>query len=171
MQLESSTVGGPRWIRWVLLIIVLLIAVAAVLIPAWFIQPFKLQTPGRLRVSYTLHRWSPVITVAALLIALAIGASLWNGTRRWWRKTAIVLFFFPLVLATWFARQNHFEWMFKPLPSAAFADVNDAEFVADNEMVLAVELNGDAAAYPVRQVAYHHIVQDTIGGIPGLVTY
>ena len=61
--------------------------------------------------------------------------------------------------------------MFKPLPNAAFAKVNDARFVSEGDMVLSVELNGDAAAYPIRQVAYHHVVQDTIGGIPVLVTY
>ena len=61
--------------------------------------------------------------------------------------------------------------MFKPLANTAFVNVNDAGFVSDGDMVLAVELNGDAAAYPVRQVAYHHVVQDTIGGIPVLVTY
>lgn len=171
MQLEQSTAHGPRWIRWAILFIVLILAVAAVFIPAWLIQPFKLQTPERLRVSYTLHHWSPMITIAALLIALPIGASLWKGTRRSWRKLALVAYFLPLLLAIWFARQNHFEWMFKPLPGAAFASVNDAGFVADGEMVLAVELNGDAAAYPVRQLAYHHVVQDTIGGVPALVTY
>ena len=37
--------------------------------------------------------------------------------------------------------------------------------------VLAVTLNGEATAYPVRQVAYHHIVQDVVGGVPVAVTY
>jgi hypothetical protein len=168
---SSQTMLGRRWVRWGLLLVVLLVSVAVVFIPAWFIQPFKLQTPERLRVSYALRHWSPVITVAALLIALLIVASLWRGTRRWWRKTALVLLFGPLLLATWFARQNHFEWMFKPLPGAGFASVPEATFVSDGDMVLAVEMNGDAAAYPLRQVAYHHVVQDTIGGIPALVTY
>jgi hypothetical protein len=81
------------------------------------------------------------------------------------------LFFIPLLAATWFARQNHFEWMFQPLPNAAFAGASDAGFVPEDDMVLAVYLNGEAAAYPVRQVAYHHVVQDIIGGIPVLVTY
>jgi len=112
-----------------------------------------------------------LITVAALLIAILIAASLWKGTRRWWSKTVLVLLFGPLLLTTWFARQNHFEWMFKPLPGPGFFSVNDAAFVADDDMVVAVEINGDAAAYPVRQIAYHHVVQDTIGGIPALVTY
>lgn len=172
MQSESSTtVLGRRWIRWMLLLGVTLIAVAAVLVPAWLIQPFKLQTPERLKVSYALRYWSPIITLLALAFALLIGISLWNQPRGWWRKACLVSLFLPLLVATWFARQNHFEWMFKPLPNPAFASVNDAGFVSEGDMVLAVELNGDAAAYPVRQVAYHHVVQDTIGGIPVLVTY
>jgi hypothetical protein len=155
----------------VLLLVVTLIALAAVLVPALLIQPFKLQTPERLQISYALRNWSPIITLLALAVGLLIGISLWNRTRPWWRKVCLVSLFIPLLLATWFARQNHFEWMFQPLPNAAYAKVNEAGFVAGDDMVLAVELNGDAAAYPIRQVAYHHLVQDTIGGIPVLVTY
>jgi uncharacterized protein DUF3179 len=172
VQSESSTtVSGRRWIRWMLLLSVTLVALAAVFVPAWLIQPFKLQTAERLKISYALRHWSPIITFLALAFALLIGISLWNQTRGWWRRAGLVSLFIPLLVATWFARQNHFEWMFKPLPNAAFANVNDAGFVSDGDMVLAVELNGDAAAYPVRQIAYHHVVQDTIGGTPVLVTY
>jgi hypothetical protein len=172
VQSESSTtVRGRRWIRWTLLLGVILIALAVVLVPAWLIQPFKLQTPERLRLSYALRSWSPIVTLLALGAAIWIGISLWTETRGWWRRTCLVLLFLPLLVAMWFARQNHFEWMFEPLPNAAFSDVNDAGFVSEGDMVIAVELNGDAAAYPVRQVAYHHVVQDTIGGIPVLVTY
>jgi len=38
-------------------------------------------------------------------------------------------------------------------------------------MVMTVELNGESAAYPIRQMAYHHIVQDTVGGTPIVSTY
>ena len=154
-----------------LLISLTLIALAAVLVPALLIHPFKLQTAERLKISYVLRNWSPLITLLTLSFALLIGMSLWKQTRGWWRKACLVAIFLPLLVATWFARQNHFEWMFEPLPNAAFARVNDAGFVSEGDMVLAVELNGDAAAYPVRQIAYHHVVQDTIGGIPVLVTY
>ena len=172
MQSEGSRTATDRtWIRWMLLIIITLLALAVVVIPALLIQPFKLQTPDRLKISYALRHWSPIITLAALGAAALIAASLWKRARGWWRRPLLVLFFLPLLLAAWFARQNHFEWMFKPLPGADFVSVNDADFVAEGDMVMAVELNGDAAAYPVRQLAYHHVVQDTIGGIPALVTY
>jgi uncharacterized protein DUF3179 len=167
----SRNVLGRRWILWMLLLSVTLIALASVLVPALLIQPFKLQTAERLKISYALDHWSPEITLLALGFALLIGIRLWSRTCGWWRRACLVLLFIPLLAATWFARQNHFEWMFKPLPNAAFANVNDAGFVSEGDMVLAVELNGDAAAYPVRQVAYHHVVQDTLGGIPVLVTY
>ncbi len=156
---------------WVLLLIVTLLALGSVLVPAWLIQPFKLQTSRGLRISYALHYWSPVITVLAFACALLMAVFLWNQTRGWLRRSGLIGLFLPLFVATWFARQNHFEWMFKPLPSTAFAAFNDAGFISDGDMVLGVELNGDVAAYPVRQVAYHHVVQDTIGGIPVLVTY
>jgi uncharacterized protein DUF3179 len=172
VQSEPSTnVLGRRWLRWVLLLAATLIALGAVLVPALLIQPFKLQTPDRLKLSYALRHWSPTVTLLMFALALVLGVSLWKGTRRWWRKASLVLLFIPLLVATWFARQNHFEWMFNPLPNAAFATVAEAGFVAEGDMVLAVELNGDAAAYPIRQVAYHHVVQDILGGIPVLVTY
>jgi uncharacterized protein DUF3179 len=34
-----------------------------------------------------------------------------------------------------------------------------------------VEIAGDAVAWPVRQMAYHHIVQDEVGGVPVVSTY
>ena len=46
-----------------------------------------------------------------------------------------------------------------------------AGFVADNEMVMAVESNGEAVAYPIRQMAYHHVVQDVVGAVPIVATY
>jgi len=76
---------------------------------------------------------------------------------------SLVVIVLPLLAATWLARQNHFEWMFHPLPNAAYARPGGAAFVADADMVMAIESNGDAVAYPIRLMAYHHLVQDTVG--------
>ena len=81
------------------------------------------------------------------------------------------LLLIPVFAATWMARQNHFEWMFNPLPNPAYAKVSEANFVADTDMVMAVETNGESVAYPVRQMAYHHVVQDVVGGKPITATY
>ncbi len=38
-------------------------------------------------------------------------------------------------------------------------------------MVLAIEVGGEARAYPVDLVAYHHIVNDELNGQPLAATY
>lgn len=167
---EVSSRRTPTLIRWALFVAVTILSFAVVFIPAWLIQPFKSQNAEDLRVSYALRHWSPTITVVGIAAALLIAFRLWRA-QRWWGKTAICLLFVPLIFSAWFARQNHFEWMFKPLPNASFVQASEADFVSDSEMVLAVELNGDAVAYPVRQIAYHHVVQDVVGGIPIVATY
>jgi hypothetical protein len=95
---------------------------------------------------------------------------LWRGTR-WFLKMLLVVLLLPLFAATWMARQNHFEWIFRPHASIAYSSVPEANFVSDNDMVLAVKNNGEAAAYPVRLMAYHHLVQDVVGGTPLVATY
>jgi hypothetical protein len=52
-----------------------------------------------------------------------------------------------------------------------FLRVGDVEFLADNEPVLALEIDGDARAYPVQVLMWHEIVNDTVAGVPVAVTY
>jgi len=44
-------------------------------------------------------------------------------------------------------------------------------FLADNELVIAIEHNGDKRAWPIRILDFHEIVNDTIGGDPVAVTW
>jgi Protein of unknown function (DUF3179) len=96
---------------------------------------------------------------------------LWRGLIRWFAKVALIVMLLPLLLAAWFARQNHFEWMFNPLTSTAYAKSSDASFIDDKDMVLGVANNGEAVAYPVRLMAYHHVAEDVVGGTPIIATY
>jgi hypothetical protein len=52
-----------------------------------------------------------------------------------------------------------------------FHRTGDVGFLMDNEPVLAVEIQGDARAYPVQVLIWHEIVNDTVGGVPVAVTY
>jgi hypothetical protein len=171
MTTGNTTRFLGRKTTWAILLLITLGTLAIVLTPAWIIQPFKPQSARGLEVSYALRRWSPLLTLIALAVAVLLASWLWRGSLRWWRKAALVVVFLPLVAATWFARQNHFEWMFNPLANAAYAKTSQAEFIGDADIVMAVESNGEAAAYPVRLMAYHHLVQDVVGGTPIVATY
>ena len=166
----GKTVKAGRWKLWLLLLLIVIATVAMVAIPVFVIMPFRAQTAAGVEWSYWLRRLAPVSTVVATILFLALCVRLWRGAR-WWSRLAMPALLAPLLAVTWFARQNHFEWMFNPLPSADYARISEAGFVADSDMVLAVELNSEAVAYPVRQMAYHHVINDVVGGKPITATY
>ncbi len=156
---------------WFTLLLIVVVGLTMVLIPVWIIQPFRPQSQQGLELSYAMRRLAPLATLTASAVALALMLRLWRGAHRWWSKASLIAAIVPLLAATWFSRQNHFEWMFNPLPNAAYARAGEAGFVADTDMMMAVENNGEAVAYPVRQMAYHHVVQDVVGGTPIVATY
>ncbi|HEX8253442.1 MAG TPA: DUF3179 domain-containing (seleno)protein [Thermoanaerobaculia bacterium] len=150
------------------LFLIVAAAVALVLLPAFILNPFAPETPQGLAVAHTAKRWAPIVTIVLFAVGLWLSRALWS---RWWRKTLVVVAMLVLAATIWLSRQNHFEWMFNPLPNAAYASAPAASFVGDDEMVLAVAQNGEAAAYPIKQIAYHHIVHDVVGKVPIVVTY
>ena len=170
MKTNNSPDFVSRRAAWIILLVIVLVALAVVVAPVWIIQPFKPQTARGLEISFALRRWSPLVTVIALVVALLLVGLLGRGSR-WWSKGLLILIILPLLASTWFARQNHFEWMFNPLANSTYAKPSEAAFVGENDMVLAVENNGEAVAYPVRLMAYHHLVPDVVGGTPIVATY
>jgi len=58
-----------------------------------------------------------------------------------------------------------------PIDDPTFLSPDEVDFLADQEPVLAVEVEGEAKAYPLQIMTWHEIVNDTIGGVPITVTY
>ena len=164
---NSNTRRG--WL-WLALFATIAIGITLVFTPIWLLMPFKPQTQRAIQVSYVMRRISPFTTLFLSLASLLLIVWLWRGAR-WFGKALAVVLVIPLFAATWMARQNHFEWMFRPHANVAFVRSAEANFVNDSDMVLAVKSNGEAVAYPVRLMAYHHVVQDTVGGVPIVATY
>ncbi|MBI3827342.1 MAG: DUF3179 domain-containing protein [Candidatus Rokubacteria bacterium] len=53
----------------------------------------------------------------------------------------------------------------------AFIAARQAAWLVPQEPVLALEINGDARAYPLQILMWHEIVNDTVGGKPVVVTF
>jgi len=61
---------------------------------------------------------------------------------------------------------------FVPLDEPAYVGRDQASSnIKNSSYVLGVENNGEARAYPLDMMWYHHIANDTVGGEPWLVTY
>ena len=157
--------------RWLLLLFIVAAAAALVVAPLYLIQPFRPQTETGLAVGYHVRRWAPWATLALALVALALVVSMWRASRRWWGRVLMLLLLVPVGVAAWASRQNVYELMFNPLAAPSYARAGEVDYVSDEDMLLAVERGGERAAYPVRLMAYHHLVADTVGGVPLVATY
>jgi hypothetical protein len=60
--------------------------------------------------------------------------------------------------------------MFYQPKNKALAAVS-ANIVPARQLVIGVFMNGEAKAYPIEIIGYHHQVRDTVGGTPIMVTY
>lgn len=166
----SAWTNARRKLVWLMLFALVVAVVVIVLTPMFLIMPFKAQTPRIMEISYAMRRWSPLLTLLATLVILTFTFGLWMGGR-WWSRIILVILLLPVLGATWLARQNHFEWMFNPLPNAAYAKAAEVTFVSDNDRVMAVRIGDESVAYPIRLMGYHHLVGDTVGGVPIVATY
>jgi len=160
--------------RRLLLLALALVTLASVFwvgIPVYIIRPFSPQTAGGMSLSYSLRSWSGVVTIAALLLGVTLCALAWRRLRKQWTRGLLVIPVLILALCAWAARQNHFEWMFAPIQAPEYVAADLADHVIDDELVLGLAYDGEARAYPVRALAYHHIVNDVIAGEPVVATY
>jgi hypothetical protein len=144
-------------------------AVSLFFIPAFIIRPFRYQAPRALLVAMTLRQRAPLASLAAAFGSLVFALWLWRNVSRW-GKSLIVLVLLVVTFSAVMTRLNYFEWMFHPLQSPQFIAQADSKLEA-KEMILAVRMGGQDRAYPIRQMAYHHIVNDEVGGVPIAATY
>jgi len=142
---------------------------ALFLVPAFIIRPFSHQTARGLTLAMTLKQWAGIGTTVGLLVCVALLLALWGGMRRAGKISLGVAMLLVAACAA-MSHLNYFEWMFHPLPKPGF-EAADHSKLDSSEMVLALNFNHDARAYPISEMAYHHIVNDVVGGVPVAVTY
>ncbi len=151
----------------------LLGSVAVVTFPIFIIRPFVHQAALPLSVALIVRRWAPWFTLIAILAGILLMIRAWagRGERLWIAKNALMLAAVAGPgLCAWGSRVNIYEHMFLPVGDARLIPVTQASLRPD-EMVIAVRMNGVDRAYPVPQMAYHHVFNDVVGGIPIVSTY
>jgi hypothetical protein len=169
--MEPTERKTSRWTAWTLLATIASLSFALVAAPVFLIYPFRPQTHLGVALAYEMRRLAPAVTLVALLPAGWLAGRVAAGLRRKWLWAPLLLLLALPVFSAWFARQNHFEWMFAPIADPAYAKATESSFVGERDMLIAVELGGEAVAYPVRQMAYHHLVNDVVGQEPVVSTY
>ena len=172
--LEEQRVGTKA--RWSLAVglVCAVVSAACVMIPMFVIRPFRPQAATALNVALRVRQVGP--WVSALCAVLLVAVTVWSwkrvgtGVRRVRFRIAMVGLCVVAIAGASLTHVNIFEKMFHPYDAPAFGSAA-AVTVDPDDKVLAVWLGGQARAYPIRTMGYHHIVNDTVGGVPIVVTY
>jgi len=166
-NMHSSS--DQRGYVWFIVIASALAGVGLFFVPAFIIRPFHHQTPSALALAMALRQRAPWGTLAAALVCLIFAFVLWGIVKKG-RKIVIALVMVPVAFSAVMSRVNYFEWMFHPVDSPQFESAS-ASKLDKGEMILAVRFGSDARAYPIREMAYHHVLNDVVAGVPVAVTY
>jgi membrane-bound metal-dependent hydrolase YbcI (DUF457 family) len=153
----------------VLVVVLTNLCLASFLIPAFIIRPFRYQSPRALSLAIAMKGIAPSLAAAGFVVLLIVALMVWNSASNKARAGLAIAVLLSAASAT-MTRLNYFEWMFRPIQRPGFVSAADAH-LADEEMVMAVKLGQEARAYPIQQMAYHHVLNDTVAGVPIAVTY
>jgi Protein of unknown function (DUF3179) len=145
------------------------VCVACVAIPMFVIRPFRPQGAQELAIALVVRRAGPWLAGVCAAAVLLLLIQSWKIMRTGPRFAMAGLLLLATACAA-FTQINIFEKMFHPYGSPSFVSASEAAVDPDDK-VLAVKLGPEARAYPIRTMGYHHIVNDTVNGVPIAVTY
>jgi len=161
----------PVSVKRLLFVIALLLLFAAEILRVYFLMPFPgSQVSNTVSYAYWLDRSVIWIRILVLLLAYFALITVFKKGRTWEK---IVL---PLILVSYAVIFFAFNFRL-PADKIFFQPVNKAFTTAGNpdmdrsKLVIGVVIDGQAKAYPIQLIGYHHQVVDTVGKTPVMVTY
>lgn len=136
----------------------------------YFIMPMPgSQRMRSIELAYALYQWR--WAARSLFGALTVG-----GALAAWRGPGPMRYLVPVALlavtgiAYLFNFQMAADHMFLQ-PTVVNMQPASANKVAPDRLVVGIEIDGQARAYPLQYIGYHHQVRDTLAGQPILVSY
>ncbi len=158
--------------RWIFLLLACLAAsLVLVAYPLYVIRPFRAQGARELMIALAVSRLRPVLTVISALAAVAAAIAYWRTRPQTWRRTLAAAGAVLVCVLAVLARVNVYEQvMFHAVEHPEFAAVKDTKLDADDKLIV-VKIGSVARAYPVREMGYHHVVNDVVGGTALAATY
>lgn len=144
--------------------------------PMYVIRPFRRQGARELALALQVIQVRPLVEILCVAAALVALVLYWpRQTRRRRRMfaaagTLLTCAFMAL------SRVNVYELIFHPDSHPVFMSARQAQQarqdrIDPDDKVLAVKIGAIARAYPIRSIAYHHIINDTVGGELIVATY
>jgi len=124
------------------------------------------QKMNSIDIAYFLYqwRWAFRVVFGGLLLAGLFSA---NWKRKWVPAIPLIILVAIAYMVNFKMAADHMFYQ----PQKVLMVTAAANKVDSNRLVIGIINKGEAKAYPIQFLGYHHQVQDSIGGKPVIVTY
>lgn len=157
--------------RTLLLALGLILLIIVEVIRVYFIMPFPgSQQNNTIQFAYWIDHYIIWIRVVLWLAILYPVVMVFKGQKRWPKWLLGASFLVYVILFWLFNFRFLADKMFLQSTQIRFESGN-ANSIGKEKLVLAIEINGEAKAYPVQLIGYHHQLRDKVGGKEIMVTY
>lgn len=149
----------------------LLLLSGSEILRVYFIMPFPgSQESNTIDMAYWLGRNIVWIRIVGLLLIAAPLVNIFKHGKTWKKILLLAGLVFYAVIFFFFNFRFEAAKMFYQPESKIFTD-SAANKIPNDKLVIGIMINGEAKAYPIQLIGYHHQVRDTIGNTPVMITY
>jgi len=156
--------------KWLLPITLLLLFIFEIL-GIYFIMPFPgSQYDNTIGIAWFFHK--NLLWIRIIFLLLVIWQTYRLIVHKKFGRLSFTLFFLILysLIAYFINFKMNADKMFYQPENKIFVSGTDNK-VAAEKLIIGIVLNGEARAYPIEIIGYHHQVRDLVGGQEVMVTY
>src|SRR5665213_1716150 len=149
----------------------LLVLFVPEILRVYFIMPFPgSQHQNTIGLAYWISNNIGLIRILGLVLIIFPLINIFKSGKTWLKIIlSLTLLFYAVVFFLFNYRFEADKMFYQPKQKLFVPATIDT--TNKNKLVIGVVINGEAKAYPIQIIGYHHQVMDTIGYTPVMVTY
>jgi hypothetical protein len=157
--------------RIALFLVGILILIVAEVARVYYIMPFPgSQVDEVIDLAYFIDGYIWVFRIIGIAMIAYPAFTLLGEPNRYIKFTGYALLIFWVLVVYMFNFRFLADKMFYQPSQKIFAPISENK-VSAKKIIIGVAINGQAKAFPIEVIGYHHQVRDTIGGEPLMITY
>lgn len=157
--------------RLVLFLVGIIILIVAEVARVYYIMPFPgSQVDEVIDMAYFINSNIWIFRIIGLALIAYPAFTLLGEPNRSIKFTGYALLIFWVLVVYMFNFRFLADKMFYQPSQKIFAPISENK-VSTKKIIIGVAINGQAKAFPIEVIGYHHQVRDTIGGEPLMITY
>ena len=138
------------------------------IINVYFIMPMPgSQEIRSINIAYFLYNYRWLFRVFFTLMIALGSISVFQSSKKWLHSGALIV---GIIIIYFLNFRMTADKMFKQPEKLSFRNKEENK-VRDSSLVICIINNGAVKGYPIQFMAYHHQVQDNVGGKPVIITY